>query len=63
MLQPDKSDFIISMIQEVEEHEAISHWTLMNNSEVKNKQKDKDEKLKTIFSIWSFKRKIFPDEI
>ena len=29
LLQPDKSYFIISMIKEVEEQEAISHWTIM----------------------------------
>ena len=49
------------MIQEVEEHEAISHWTLMKNSEVKNKQNNKDGKLMTILSIWYYKRNILPD--
>ena len=32
----------------------------MNNSEVNNKHINKDGKLKTILSIWYFKRKIFP---
>ena len=29
LLQPEKSDLILSMIKEVKAHEAISHWTLM----------------------------------
>ena len=63
MLQPDKSYFILSMIKEVESHEVIIHWTLMKNSGVNNKHKNKDGKLKTILSIWYFKRKRFPDGI
>ena len=39
--QPFKSGFIIDIIKEVEKHEAISHWTLMENSEVNNKHKIK----------------------
>ena len=58
-MQPDKSDFIIAKIKEVEAHEAINHWTIMNNIEVNNKHKNKDGKLKTILSIWYFKPKIF----
>ena len=48
LLQPDKSDFIIAMIKEVEAHEARNHWALMKNSEVNNKHKNKDRRLKTI---------------
>ena len=33
----------------------------MKSSEVNNKHKNKDGNLKTIWSIWYFKRKIFPD--
>ena len=33
----------------------------MKKSEVKNKHKNKDGKLKTILSIWHFKRNKFPD--
>ena len=29
MLQPDKSDFVLDMIKDVEAHEARSHWTLI----------------------------------
>ena len=61
LLQPYKSDLIIAMIKEVEAHESRSYWTLMENSEVKNKNNNKYGKLKTILSIWHFKRKIFPD--
>ena len=49
------------MIKEVESNKYRIHWTLMKiNIEVNNKHNKKDGKLKTILSIWSFKRKIFP---
>ena len=63
LLQPDKSYFIIAMIKEVEEHGYTIHCILMKNIEVNNKHKNKDGKLKTILSIWYFKRKRFPDGI
>ena len=63
LLQPDKSDFILVIINEVEAHESRSRLTLMKNSEVNNKHKNKDGKLKTILSIFSFKSKRFPDRI
>ena len=55
LFQPDKSNFILAIKNEVEEHGARSHWTIMKNSEVKNKHENKDGKLKTILSIWCFK--------
>ena len=61
LLQPEKPDFILDMIKEVEAHEARSHWTLMKNIEVNNKHKNKYGNLKTILSFWSFKCKILPD--
>ena len=61
MLQLYKSDFILYMIKEVRSHESRSYWTLMRNCEVSNKHKNKDEKINTILSICSFKRKIFSD--
>ena len=61
VLQPYKSDFILAMIKQFEAHESRSHWTIMKNSEVKNKHKSKYGKIKTILSIWYFKLKIFPD--
>ena len=51
LLQPDKSYFIISTIKEVEYHKAISNWTLMKNSEVNNKHKNKYGKLNNIVSV------------
>ena len=59
-LQPEKSYIILAIIKEVEANESRSHWTLMKNSEVNNKQENKFGKLKTILSIWSLKRMIFP---
>ena len=49
LLQLDKSDFILAMIEEVEVHEDRIHWTPIKNSEVNNKHKNKDGKLKTIY--------------
>ena len=56
LLQPDKSYLILDTIKEVKAQEYISHWKLMNNTEVNNKHKNKYGKLKTILSIWYFKR-------
>ena len=63
LLQPDKYDFILATNKEVEAHQDRSHWTLTKNSEVKNNHKNKDGKIKTILSIWYFKRKRFSDGI
>ena len=51
------------MIKEFEEHEARNHCALMKNIEVNNKHINKDGKLKTVFFIFSFRRKRFPDGI
>ena len=61
LLQQDKSDFIISTIKWVMLHEAINHWTLLKNNKVNNKHKNKYGKIKTILSIWYFKRNILPE--
>ena len=58
-MKPEKSDFILAMIKQVELYEAINHLTLTKKSEVKNRHKNKYGKLKASLSIWSFKRKIF----
>ena len=58
LLQLDRPYFILAIIKEVESHESRSHFTLMKKSEVNNKHKNKYGKLKTILSIWYFKRKI-----
>jgi hypothetical protein len=43
------------MIYEVNDHEVRGYWTLI-------KQCDLPQQTKTIMSIWSFKRKQYPDE-
>ena len=60
-LQLYKFDFIIYIIKEVEAHEYRSYWTLLKNSEVNNKYKNKYGKLKTILSSWYITRKRSPD--
>ena len=52
--QPDASDFIKAMMKEANDHETRSHWTIIPRSAM-----PKD--MKTILSIWSFKRKRLPD--
>jgi hypothetical protein len=52
--EPDYHDFIKAMVHEVEDHESRDHWTCMRRS-------DMPESTKTIMSIWSFKRKRYPD--
>ena len=49
LLQPDNPGFILSMNKEVEAYGARSHWTLMKNSEVNNKYKNKYGMLKSIY--------------
>jgi hypothetical protein len=46
--------FIKAMMVEVSDHESREHWTL-------TKRCDMPEDTKTIISIWSFKRKRYPD--
>lgn len=52
--QPDKNEFILAMMKEVQDHENRSHWHLVPRSSLPTDKK-------TILSIWSFKRKRFPD--
>ena len=61
LLHTDKLDFILATIKEVEAHESRSHWKITKNSKVNNKHKNIYGELNSILSIWSFKRKIFPD--
>ena len=56
LLKIEKAYFIPDIIKEVESREARKYWTLMKKSEVKNKYKNQDGELKTILSIWYFKR-------
>eukprot|EP00957_Ditylum_brightwellii_P066564 5052528-Ditylum_brightwellii.AAC.1 len=57
--QPDYTDFICAMLKEIEVHEGREHWTLMQRDNVPM-EKRVTGKVKTILSIWSFKRKCFP---
>ena len=52
--QEDVSSFVEAMTKEVQTHESRDHWTPGLRSDLTLKKK-------TIFSIWSFKRKRFPD--
>jgi hypothetical protein len=52
--QEDFCKFIKAMMVEVSDHESRDHWTL-------TKRCDMPEDTKTIMSIWSFKRKRYPD--
>jgi hypothetical protein len=54
MQQDDYRDFIKAMITEVDDHEQRGHWTLME-------RRCMPSGTKTIMSIWSFKRKRYPD--
>ena len=52
--QDDRADFIKAMVLELDDHESRNHWTLMPRSQILSQAK-------IILSIWSFKRKRFPD--
>ena len=52
--QEDRAEFIKAMLVELNEHESREHWTLLPRSVM-------PQSAKTILSIWSFKRKRFPD--
>ena len=51
LLQPDKSDYILDVVKEVEAHESRSHCKIMKNSEDNNKHIIKDGNIKIILSI------------
>eukprot|EP00957_Ditylum_brightwellii_P137482 10482008-Ditylum_brightwellii.AAC.1 len=57
--QPDAKDFVLAMLKEITVHEDRNLWTLMKCTEVPP-DKLVNGKVKTIMSIWSFKRKRFP---
>ncbi len=54
MKQEDKAQFIVAMKKEVDDHVSREHWTMYERSVM-------PPGTKTILSIWSFKRKRFPD--
>jgi hypothetical protein len=52
--QDDLNDFIVAMSKEVDDHESREHWTPVPRKEL-------PPGTKTIMSVWSFKRKRYPD--
>eukprot|EP00957_Ditylum_brightwellii_P048897 3709942-Ditylum_brightwellii.AAC.1 len=56
MKHPDQKEFVLSMLNEVKVHKDREHWTLMKKDDVLI-CKRANGKVKTIISIWSFKRK------
>eukprot|EP00957_Ditylum_brightwellii_P200312 15271358-Ditylum_brightwellii.AAC.1 len=57
MLKQDGvKNFVMAMLHEIQVHEDQGHWTLMKRGDVPM-DKQANGKVKTIMSIWSFKRK------
>ena len=52
--QSDKSEFIKAMMIETHDHENRNHWELYERSKIPKGKR-------TILSVWSFKRKRYPD--
>jgi hypothetical protein len=54
MKEEDFNDFVLAMVHKVDDHEKRGHWTIIQHC-------DMPADSKTIMSIWSFKRKRYPD--
>ena len=54
MQQEDFREFITAMEKKIEVHEMRKHWDLVKRESI-------PKGMKTILSIWSFKRKRLPD--
>ncbi len=54
MREKDYHKFVKAMVKEVDDDENRNHWTIMHRP-------DMPVDAKTIMSIWSFKRKQYPD--
>ncbi len=54
MKEKDFNDFVLAIVHEVDDHEKCCHWTIIQCC-------DMPANSKTIVSIWSFKRKRYPD--
>jgi hypothetical protein len=52
--EPDYHKFVKAMVSKVDDHESRVHWTLTKRCDIL-------PGTKTIMSIWSFKRKQYPD--
>ena len=62
MKQDDKTEFITAMLKEIDDHEIRDHWTLMRWKNIPPECLNPTTvKSDIIMSIWSFKRKRFPD--
>ena len=52
--QDDREDFLQAAIKEIDDHKKCGHWELVPRNSI-------PKEAKTILSIWSFKRKRYPD--
>jgi hypothetical protein len=52
--EPDYHEFVKAMVNKIDDHESQVHWTLTKCCDIL-------PGTKTIMSIWSFKRKQYPD--
>ena len=52
--QEDRLDFVDAMQKEIDDHTIREHWEIIPRSMM-------PEDMKTIMSMWSFKRKCLPD--
>ena len=59
--QYDIKYFFLAMKKEFNEHTEHGHWTIVRRSDVSPGFCDNNGKLRMIISIWSFKKKRFPD--
>jgi hypothetical protein len=53
--QPDADKFINAMHKEINDHKSCDHWEIVCRTTI-------PQGMKTIWAIWSFKRKRFPDK-
>ena len=54
------SIFFLAMKKEIKDQNEHGHWTIVRRDDVGPECCDKNGKLRTNISIWSFKRKRFP---
>ena len=54
MAQSDRSDFLTAVEKEINDHSSREHWELMPRNSM-------PVGVKTIWDVWSFKRKRHPD--
>ena len=55
LLEDDRVKFIEAMLGELDDHNSRYHWKFIDRDQM-------SKNTKTIMSIWSFKRKRFPDD-